>query len=48
MFRHIKKLMYTVKAGTPNLCFGNLLPEQVAEANGELAAVMQNTTPGWS
>ena len=48
MFRHIKKLMYTVKAGTPKLGFGNLLPEQVAEANGERAAVVQNIIPAWS
>ena len=36
MYRHIKKLMYTVNVGTPDPRFGNMLLEQFGGANGEL------------
>jgi Mn-containing catalase len=48
MYHHIKKLMYTVKVGTPNVGFGNMLLEQFGGANGELAAAMQYTVQGWN
>ena len=48
MYHHIKKLMYTVKVGTPNAGFGNMLLEQFGGANGELAAAMQYTIQGWN
>jgi Mn-containing catalase len=48
MYHHIKKLMYTVKVGTPNVGFGNMLLEQFGGANGELAAAMQYTIQGWN
>jgi Mn-containing catalase len=48
MYHHIKKLMYTVNVGTPNVKFGNLLLEQFGGANGELAAAMQYTIQGWN
>jgi hypothetical protein len=41
MYHHIKKLMYTVNVGTPNVRFGNMLLEQFGGANGELAAALQ-------
>lgn len=41
MYHHIKKLMYTVNIGTPDVRFGNMLLEQFGGANGELAAAMQ-------
>jgi Mn-containing catalase len=48
MYHHIKKLMYTVKVGEPNVAFGNMLLEQFGGANGELAAAMQYTIQGWN
>ena len=48
MYHHIRKLMYTVKVGTPNVGFGNMLLEQFGGANGELAAAMQYTIQGWN
>ncbi len=48
MYHHIKKLMYTVNVGTPNVGFGNMLLEQFGGANGELAAAMQYTIQGWN
>lgn len=46
MYHHIKKLMYTVRVGTPNPRFGNMLLEQFGGANGELAAAMQYSIQG--
>jgi Mn-containing catalase len=40
--------MYTVKIGTPDVRFGNMLLEQFGGANGELAAAMQYTIQGWN
>ncbi len=48
MYHHIKKLMYTVNVGNPDVKFGNLLLEQFGGANGELAAAMQYTIQGWN
>lgn len=48
MYHHIKKLMYTVNVGTPDIRFGNMLLEQFGGANGELAAAMQYTIQGWN
>ncbi len=48
MYHHIKKLMYTVNIGTPDVRFGNMLLEQFGGANGELAAAMQYTIQGWN
>ena len=48
MYHHIKKLMYDVNVGTPDIRFGNLLLEQFGGANGELAAALQYTAQGWS
>jgi Mn-containing catalase len=48
MYHHVKKLMYTVKVGQPNVAFGNMLLEQFGGANGELAAAMQYTIQGWN
>ncbi len=48
MYHHVKKLMYTVKIGTPDVRFGNMLLEQFGGANGELAAAMQYTIQGWN
>jgi Mn-containing catalase len=48
MYHHIKNLMFTVKVGTPNVGFGNMLLEQFGGANGELAAAMQYTIQGWN
>jgi Mn-containing catalase len=48
MYHHVKKLMYTVNVGTPNVAFGNMLLEQFGGANGELAAAMQYTIQGWN
>jgi Mn-containing catalase len=48
MYHHVKKLMYDVNVGTPDVCFGNMLLEQFGGANGELAAAMQYTVQGWS
>lgn len=46
MYHHIKKLMYTVRIGTPDPRFGNMLLEQFGGANGELAAAMQYSIQG--
>lgn len=48
MYHHVKKLMYTVNIGAPDIRFGNLLLEQFGGANGELAAAMQYTIQGWN
>src|SRR5689334_8455105 len=48
MYHHIKQLMYTVRIGTPDPRFGNMLLEQFGGANGELAAAMQYTIQGWN
>jgi Mn-containing catalase len=48
MYHHVKKLMYTVNVGTPDVRFGKMLLEQFGGANGELAAAMQYTIQGWS
>ena len=48
MYHHIKKLMYTVNVGTPDVRFGKMLLEQFGGANGELAAAMQYTIQGWN
>ena len=48
MYHHVKKLMFDVNVGTPDVRFGNLLLEQFGGANGELAAAMQYTVQGWS
>ena len=48
MYHHIKKLMYTVNVGTPDVKFGNMLLEQFGGANGELAAALQYTIQGWN
>jgi Mn-containing catalase len=46
MYHHVKKLMYTVRIGTPDPKFGNMLLEQFGGANGELAAAMQYSIQG--
>jgi len=46
MYHHMKQLMYTVRIGTPDARFGNMLLEQFGGANGELAAAMQYTVQG--
>ena len=46
MYHHIKKLMYTVRVGSPDPKFGNMLLEQFGGANGELAAAMQYSVQG--
>ena len=46
MYHHIKKLMYTVKVGSPDPQFGNMVLEQFGGANGELAAAMQYSIQG--
>lgn len=46
MYHHIKQLMYTVRVGTPDPSFGNMLLEQFGGANGELAAAMQYSIQG--
>jgi Mn-containing catalase len=48
MYHHVKKLMYTVNIGEPDVKFGNMLLEQFGGANGELAAAMQYTIQGWN
>ncbi len=48
MYHHIKKLMYDVNVGSPDVRFGNMLLEQFGGANGELAAAMQYTIQGWN
>ncbi len=46
MYHHVKKLMYTVRVGTPEPRFGRMLLEQFGGANGELAAAMQYSVQG--
>jgi len=46
MYHHVKKLMYTVRIGTADPTFGNMLLEQFGGANGELAAAMQYSIQG--
>jgi Mn-containing catalase len=46
MYHHVKNLMYTVRVGTPDPRFGNMLLEQFGGANGELAAAMQYSIQG--
>jgi Mn-containing catalase len=46
MYHHVKQLMYTVRVGTPDPPFGNMLLEQFGGANGELAAAMQYSVQG--
>ena len=46
MYHHVKELMYTVRIGTPDPRFGNMLLEQFGGANGELAAAMQYSVQG--
>ena len=46
MYHHVKKLMYTVRVGTPDPNFGQMLLEQFGGANGELAAAMQYSIQG--
>src|SRR5580698_1372058 len=48
MYHHVKKLMYNVNVGEPDVRFGKMLLEQFGGANGELAAAMQYTIQGWS
>ncbi len=48
MYHHVKKLMYTVNVGTPDVRFGRMLLEQFGGPNGELAAAMQYTIQGWN
>ncbi len=48
MYHHVKKLMYTVNIGRPDVQFGRMLLEQFGGANGELAAAMQYTIQGWN
>jgi Mn-containing catalase len=46
MYHYVKKLMYAVNVGAPDLRFGNMLLEQFGGANGELAAAMQYSVQG--
>lgn len=46
MYHHVKKLMYTVNVGEPDVRFGQMLLEQFGGANGELAAAMQYSIQG--
>jgi len=46
MYQHIKRLMYTVRVGTPDPVYGKMLLEQFGGQNGELAAAMQYTVQG--
>src|SRR4249920_1522004 len=48
MYHHIKKLMFTVRVGKPDVRFGNMLLEQFGGANGELAAAMQYSIQGFN
>jgi Mn-containing catalase len=48
MYHHVKKLMYTVNIGSPDVQFGRMLLEQFGGANGELAAALQYTVQGWN
>ena len=46
MYHHVKKLMYTVNIGEPDVRFGRMLLEQFGGANGELAAALQYSIQG--
>jgi len=46
VYHHVKKLMYTVNVGQPDVRFGKMLLEQFGGANGELAAAMQYSIQG--
>lgn len=46
MYHHVKKLMYTVNVGEPDVRFGRMLLEQFGGANGELAAALQYSIQG--
>lgn len=46
MFRHVKKLQYTVRVTTPNPGLANLLLEQFGGPQGELAAACRYFTQG--
>ncbi|ORM71442.1 Mn-containing catalase [Pantoea wallisii] len=46
MFRHVKKLQYTVRVNEPNPGLANLLLEQFGGPQGELAAAMRYFTQG--
>src|SRR5882757_9005380 len=46
MYRHVKKLMFSVRVDEPDPRFGNMLLEQFGGANGELAAAMQYSIQG--
>lgn len=48
MFRHVKKLQYTVRVNAPNPGLANLLLEQFGGPQGELAAAMRYFTQGLS
>lgn len=48
MFRHVKKLQYTVRVNEPNPGLANLLLEQFGGPQGELAAAMRYFTQGLS
>jgi Mn-containing catalase len=48
MYHHVKRLMYSVNIGEPDVRFGNMLLEQFGGQNGELAAAMQYTIQGWN
>jgi Mn-containing catalase len=48
MYHHVKKLMYSVNVGEPDVRFGNMLLEQFGGANGELAAAMQYSVQGFA
>lgn len=46
MYHHVKKLMYRVDVGEPDVRFGKMLLEQFGGTNGELAAAMQYSIQG--
>ncbi|HFL4913475.1 TPA: manganese catalase family protein, partial [Escherichia coli] len=48
MFRHVKKLQYTVRVSEPNPGLANLLLEQFGGPQGELAAACRYFTQGLS
>jgi Mn-containing catalase len=48
MYHHVKKLMYDVNVGEPDVRFGKMLLEQFGGANGELAAALQYTVQGYA
>jgi len=47
MFLHNTKMMYTVRADSPNPVFAKLLLEQFGGPNGELAAALRYFSQGW-